>query len=188
MSSNSLVNFQLLFQQSEQNIKKLLSLISPFVEKKNTAIANFLAVEQVKLIWLIRILNAEYDKQFSSSQNFQWTAIENIAKSILLNLNETNTLNYSQIFQNNIVYNQSFLFHLPIMTTCLLIKMILSHFLVTLTWNTYKTLITPTPLSLTIINYPCNNFPHNFLLPNTLQLSLTNLLLIIITINLTRHK
>ncbi len=105
MSSNSLVNFQLLFQQSEQNIKKLLSLISPFVEKKNTAIANFLAVEQVKLIWLIRILNVEYDKQFSSPQSLSRTAIKNIAKSISLNLNETNTLNYDQTLQNNIVYN-----------------------------------------------------------------------------------
>jgi len=62
MSSNSLANFQLLFQQSEQNIKKLLSLISLLVKEKDIAIATFLAVEQVELIWLIRILNIEYNK------------------------------------------------------------------------------------------------------------------------------
>ncbi len=71
MSSNSLANFQLFFQQPEQNIKKLLSLISSLIEEKDIAIATFLAVEQVELIWLIRILNTEYDKQFSSPQNFQ---------------------------------------------------------------------------------------------------------------------
>ncbi len=102
--------------------------------------------------------------------------------TLLIMTNPLKTILYT------ILYNQSFLFHLLTMTTCLLIKMTLSHFLVILIWNTYKTLITITPLSLTVINYLCNNFSHNFLLLNTLQLLLTNLVLIITTINLTCRK
>jgi len=47
----------------------------------------------------------EYDKQFSKNTNFQQQAIENIACSITIIIDETGVIDYDQQQQHNIVYN-----------------------------------------------------------------------------------
>jgi len=96
MSTNLLAIFKQLFLKHLKDIKDIFTNITTFVEDKDRAIANFLSVEYPELIWLIRTLHIEYDKQFSTDIQTQQQAVENIARSITLNVNETGTLDYDQ--------------------------------------------------------------------------------------------
>ena len=66
MSTNSLAIFKQLFLKNPKDIKEIFTHVSSFVEAKDRAIADFLAVEYPELIWLIRVLHIEYEKQFAS--------------------------------------------------------------------------------------------------------------------------
>ncbi len=105
MSTNSLAIFKQLFLKSSKDIKDMFSNISTFVENKDRAIADFLAVEYPELIWLIRVLHIEYDKQFSPDSLKQQQIIKTIARSITLTVDETGTLDYGQKDYNNLVFN-----------------------------------------------------------------------------------
>ena len=65
MSTNSLEIFKQLFLKNPKDIKNIFTNVTAFVEDKDRAIAEFLTVEYPELIWLIRVLHIEYDKQFS---------------------------------------------------------------------------------------------------------------------------
>jgi len=65
MSSNSLEIFKQLFLKHPKDIKDIFKNITPYIEAKDQAIAEFLAVEYPELIWLIRVLQEEYNKQTS---------------------------------------------------------------------------------------------------------------------------
>src|SRR6266542_980316 len=108
MSTNSLEIFKQLFTKTPKDIKKILFLISPYIEEQNYTIAAFLAVEHPIIIWLIHLLHNKYNKQFLNNKNLQQYVIENIARSITLITDETGILNYSQQDQNNIILNTLF--------------------------------------------------------------------------------
>ena len=105
MSTNSLEIFKQLFLKHPKDIKDIFKNVTSYVEAKDQAIAEFLAVKYPELIWLIRVLQEEYNKQTSSDILTQQQAVENIARSITLNVDETGTLDYSQNDHNNLVYN-----------------------------------------------------------------------------------
>ena len=65
MVTNSLEIFKQLFLKHPKDIKDIFTNVTAFVEDKDRAIAAFLSVEYPELIWLIRVLHVEYDKQFS---------------------------------------------------------------------------------------------------------------------------
>src|SRR6266498_2987313 len=105
MSMNSLEIFKQLFLKNPNDIKNIFTNVKDLVEDKDRAIAAFLSVEYPELIWLIRILHSEYDKQFSPDVTSQQQTVENIARSITLTVDETGTLDYGQKDQNNFIYN-----------------------------------------------------------------------------------
>ncbi len=86
-------------------IKNIFTQVSTFVETKDKAIADFLAVEYPELIWLIRVLHIEYEKQFSPHLHLPQQTVEKIARSITLTVDETGTTDYGQIDHNNHVLN-----------------------------------------------------------------------------------
>ena len=63
MSTNSLAIFKQLFLNHLKDIKDLFTNATPFIEAKDKAIIEFLVVEYPELIWLIRVLHDEYEKQ-----------------------------------------------------------------------------------------------------------------------------
>ncbi len=71
MSTNSLAVFKQLFLKPPKDIKDIFSNASTFVEVKDRAIAEFLVVKYPELIWLIRVLHIEYDKQFLPNLHMQ---------------------------------------------------------------------------------------------------------------------
>ncbi len=93
------------FNNFKNHNKQLLSLVSSYLETKDIAIATFLVVKQLELIWLVRVLLVEYDKQLPTPTSFQQKVIENITRSIFLTIDETDVLNYGQQNKHNIVYN-----------------------------------------------------------------------------------
>ncbi len=105
MSTNSLEIFKQLFLKNPKDIKNIFTNVTTFVEDKDKAIAEFLSVEYPELIWLIRTLHIEYDKQFSTDIHTQHRAVEHIARSITLNVDETGTIDYGQNDHNNLVLN-----------------------------------------------------------------------------------
>src|SRR6266498_2864035 len=105
MFTNLLEIFKQLFLKHPKDIKDIFIHVTAFVEDKDRAIANFLSVEYPELIWLIRILQVEYEKHTSSTLPNHQQAIENIAHSITLTVDETGTLDYGQNDHNNIMYN-----------------------------------------------------------------------------------
>ncbi len=105
MSTNFLAIFKQLFLKHSKDIKDIFANFTAFVEDKDRAIADFLSVEYPELIWLIRVLYIEYDKQFSSDIPTQQHVVETITQSITLTVDETGILNYSQRDHNNLVYN-----------------------------------------------------------------------------------
>src|SRR6266511_156306 len=105
MSMNSLAIFKQLFLKHSKDIKDIFTNVSAFVEDKDRAIADFLSVEYSELIWLIRVLHIEYDKQFSPNISTQQHVVEKIARSITLTVDETDILDYGQKDHNNLIYN-----------------------------------------------------------------------------------
>ncbi len=105
MSTNSLAIFKQLFLKYPKDIKDIFTNVTAFVKDKDRAIAKFLIVEYPELIWLIRILHIEYDKQFSPDILTYQHVVENIARSITLTVNETGILDYGQKDYNNLVFN-----------------------------------------------------------------------------------
>src|SRR6266540_5318052 len=105
MSTTSLAIFKQLFLKNLKDIKDIFTNITAFVEAKDKAIAEFLSVEYPELIWLIRVLQVEYDKQFFSDTPSQQHVVENIARSITLTVDETGVLDYGQKDHNNLIYN-----------------------------------------------------------------------------------
>src|SRR6266540_3547616 len=105
MSTNSLEIFKQLFLKIPNDIKDIFSNASNFVEDKDRAIAEYLAIEYSELIWLIRVLHIKYDKQFELNSHRQQHIVDNIARSITLTVDETGTLDYGQKEQNNLVLN-----------------------------------------------------------------------------------
>ncbi len=105
MSTNSLAIFQKLFLKNPKNIKDIFTHVSSFVEDKDKAIAEFLAVEYPELIWLICVLHVEYEKQFLSDTSSSQHVVEKIARSITLTVDETGILDYGQKDHNNLIYN-----------------------------------------------------------------------------------
>ena len=105
MATNSLEIFKQLFLKNPKDIKDIFTNVTSLVEDKDKAIADFLAVEYPELIWLIRVLQEEYEKQFSPAVHTQQQVVERIARSITLNVDETGTLDYGQTIHNNIVIN-----------------------------------------------------------------------------------
>src|SRR6266540_3700581 len=103
MTTNSLKIFKQLFLKHPKDIKAIFTNVTTFVEAKDRAIATFLSVEYPELIWLIRVLHIEYDKQFSSNVLTQQHVIENIACSITLTVDEIGILDYGQKDHNNLV-------------------------------------------------------------------------------------
>jgi len=93
MSTNSLEIFKQLFLKTPKDIKDIFSNVSNFVKDKDRAIAEYLAVEYPELIWLIRVLHIEYDKQFKLNLHPQQHIVDNIARSITLIVDETGPLN-----------------------------------------------------------------------------------------------
>jgi len=85
-------------------LKDIFTHVTTFVEDKDKAIAEFLAVEYPELIWLIHILQVEYEKQFFSNSPSPHV-VEKIARSITLTVDETGILDYGQKDHNNIVLN-----------------------------------------------------------------------------------
>src|SRR6266498_1136041 len=105
MTTNSFEIFKQLFLKNPKDIKDIFTNVSTFVEAKDRAIAEFLSVEYPELIWLIRVLHLEYDKQFSLDETSQQHVIESIARSITLTVDETGILDYGQNDHNNVVFN-----------------------------------------------------------------------------------
>ena len=105
MATNSLEIFKQLFLKNPKDIKDIFTNVTSLVEVKDKAIADFLSVEYPELIWLIRVLQEEYEKQFSPAVHTQQHVVERIARSITLNVDETGTLDYGQTIHNNIVIN-----------------------------------------------------------------------------------
>src|SRR6266498_3819703 len=105
MSTNLLAIFKQLFLKHLKDIKDIFTNVTTFVEDKDRAIAEFLSVEYPELIWLVRTLHIEYDKQYSPDILKQPQVVENIARSITLTVDETGTLDYGQQAHNNIVFN-----------------------------------------------------------------------------------
>src|SRR6266540_210430 len=105
MSTNLLAIYKQLFLKNPKDIKDIFINVTAFVEDKDRAIADFLSVEYPELIWLIRDLQVEYEKQNFSNMQTQQQVVENIARSITLNVDETGTLDYGQNDHNNIIYN-----------------------------------------------------------------------------------
>src|SRR6266498_1488795 len=105
MSTNSHAIFEQLFLKNPTAIKDIFTNVSTFVEAKDKAIADFLAVEYPELIWLIRVLHIEYDKQFSPHCLLPQQTVENIARSITLTVDEMGTTDYGQTEHNNHVLN-----------------------------------------------------------------------------------
>src|SRR6266508_5725512 len=105
MSTNSLEIFKQLFLKNPKDIKNIFTNVTTFVEDKDRAIAEFLTVEYPELIWLIRVLHIEYDKQFSPNNCSNKQSVEHIARSITLTVDETGTLDYGQKEHNNLVFN-----------------------------------------------------------------------------------
>jgi len=65
MSTISLDIFKQLFLKHPKDIKAIFTTVTAFVEDKDRAIADFLSVKYPELVWLIRILHIEYEKQSS---------------------------------------------------------------------------------------------------------------------------
>ncbi len=105
MSTNLLAIYKQLFLKNPKDIKDIFINVTAFVEDKDRAIADFLSVEYPELIWLIRVLQVEYEKQNFSNMQTQQQIVENIARSITLTVDETGTLDYGQNDHNNIIYN-----------------------------------------------------------------------------------
>ena len=105
MSTNSLAIFQQLFLKHPKDIKDIFTNVTSLVEDKDKAIADFLSVEYPELIWLIRVLQVEYEKQVFPAMHTQQQVVEFITRSITLTVNETGTLDYGQNDHNNIVFN-----------------------------------------------------------------------------------
>src|SRR6266542_4369193 len=101
MSTNSLEIFKQLFLKNPKDIKDIFTNVTTFIEAKDKAIADFLSVEYPELIWLIRVLHIEYEKQFSPHLHLPQQTVEKIARSITLTVDETGTTDYSQIEHNN---------------------------------------------------------------------------------------
>ena len=104
MSTNSLAIFKQLFLKNPKDIKDIFTHVTTFVEDKDKVIAEFLAVEYPELIWLIHILQVEYEKQFFSNPPSPHV-VEKIARSITLTVDETGILDYGQKDHNNVVLN-----------------------------------------------------------------------------------
>ncbi len=94
MLTNSLEIFKQLFQKISKDIKNIFFLTTPYIEEKDHAITTFLAVEYLELIWLIRVLYVEYDKQFLITHKFHQSTVKNIARSITLSIDEIRTIDY----------------------------------------------------------------------------------------------
>src|SRR6266540_232233 len=105
MATNSLEIFKQLFLKHPKDIKEIFTNVTAFVKDKDRAIADFLSVEYPKLIWLIGLLHVEYEKHTSNNLHPQQQLVENIARNIILNVDETGTLNYGQQEHNNLVLN-----------------------------------------------------------------------------------
>ncbi len=88
-----------------KDIKNIFTNVTPFVEAKDRAIAEFLLVEYPELIWLIQVLHIEYEKQFSLDTQTQQQAVKNIAHLIMLTVDEMGILDYGQKDQNNFILN-----------------------------------------------------------------------------------
>src|SRR6266498_4698803 len=105
MSTNLLAIYKQLFLKNPKDIKDIFINVTAFVEDKDRAIADFLSVEYPELIWLIRTLHIEYDKQYSPELITQQHIVENIARSITLMVDEIGTIDYGQKDHNNLVFN-----------------------------------------------------------------------------------
>ncbi len=105
MSTNSLEIFKQLFLKHPKDIKDIFTNITAFVADKDRAIADFLSVEYPELIWLIRVLHEEYNKQYTLNIHIQNQVVENITRSVTLTVDETGTLDYDQHDHNNLVFN-----------------------------------------------------------------------------------
>src|SRR6266498_1098238 len=105
MSTTSLAIFKQLFLKNPKNIKDIFTNVTAFVEDQDRAIAEYLAVEYLELIWLIRVLHYEYEKQKHPAMQTQQQVVETIACNITLNVDETGTLDYGQTDHNNLVLN-----------------------------------------------------------------------------------
>ncbi len=105
MATNSLEIFKQLFLKHPKDIKEIFTNVTAFVKDKDRAIADFLSVEYPKLIWLIGLLHVEYEKHTSNNLHPQQQLVENIARNITLNVDETGTLDYGQQEHNNLVLN-----------------------------------------------------------------------------------
>ncbi len=105
MANNSLTIFQQLFLKHPKEIKDVFANVTALVEDKDRAIADFLSVEYPELIWLIRVLHIEYEKQFSPTLHMPQQTVEKIARSITLTVDETGTTNYGQTEHNDHILN-----------------------------------------------------------------------------------
>jgi len=102
---NSLEIFKQLFLKHPNEIKNIFTNVTVFVEDQDKAIADFLSVEYPELVWLIRILHVEYNKQLSTEVSTQQQAVKNIAHLIMLTVDEMGILDYGQKDQNNFILN-----------------------------------------------------------------------------------
>ena len=94
MATNSLEIFKQLFLKYPKDIKDIFTNVIDFVAAKDRAITDFLSVEYPELIWLIRVLHEEYNKQNIPNIHTQQQIVENITRSITLNVDEIKTLDY----------------------------------------------------------------------------------------------
>src|SRR4051794_9063867 len=104
----SLDIFKHIFTKEVLDFQTLKNYITPKLEKRDFAIAEFLAYETPEVFWLVRKLNEEYLKAFSAERTAQEiflnnNFIDNLARSCTYNIQETGSSDHeTNTIQNTI--------------------------------------------------------------------------------------
>src|SRR3990170_6628379 len=106
----SLDIFKHLFTKEVLNFQKLKHYITPELEKRDFAIAEFLSYETPEVFWLVRKLNEEYLKAFPAERTaqeifFNNNFIDNLARSCAYNLYETGASDHGTNNTKDIISN-----------------------------------------------------------------------------------
>src|SRR3954447_5380313 len=106
----SLDIFKHLFSKEVLDFQKLKNYITPELEKRDFAIAEFLSYETPEVFWLVRKLNEEYLKAFPAERTAQEiflnnNFIDNLAKTITYNIHEIGSSDHATKITQDIITN-----------------------------------------------------------------------------------
>src|SRR3954468_540714 len=106
----SLDIFKHIFTKEVLDFQTLKNYITPQLEKRDFAIAEFLAYETPEVFWLVRKLNEEYIKAFPAERTAQEiflnnNFIDNLAKTITYNIHEIGSSDHATIITQDIITN-----------------------------------------------------------------------------------